>query len=118
MIRRPPRSTLFPYTTLFRSRLEDEDREDHGQLQQNRPRQRRQARPKRTQSIVHRQREIRQRCHRRYLKENLISRYSIRNSTRERVEPKSARRHDLRTQNWLIELHIIKKIIIETVRPR
>src|SRR3712207_7822251 len=25
MIRRPPRSTLFPYTTLFRSRLEVED---------------------------------------------------------------------------------------------
>src|SRR2546430_6822251 len=25
MIRRPPRSTLFPYTTLFRSRLENED---------------------------------------------------------------------------------------------
>src|SRR3712207_8033884 len=25
MIRRPPRSTLFPYTTLFRSRLFDED---------------------------------------------------------------------------------------------
>src|SRR5258708_29799400 len=24
MIRRPPRSTLFPYTTLFRSRLTDE----------------------------------------------------------------------------------------------
>src|SRR2546429_9531049 len=24
MIRRPPRSTLFPYTTLFRSRLESE----------------------------------------------------------------------------------------------
>src|SRR3712207_8677177 len=24
MIRRPPRSTLFPYTTLFRSRTEDE----------------------------------------------------------------------------------------------
>src|SRR3712207_8221190 len=24
MIRRPPRSTLFPYTTLFRSSLEDE----------------------------------------------------------------------------------------------
>src|SRR5256885_8176425 len=24
MIRRPPRSTLFPYTTLFRSRAEDE----------------------------------------------------------------------------------------------
>src|SRR3712207_9034800 len=23
MIRRPPRSTLFPYTTLFRSRLDD-----------------------------------------------------------------------------------------------
>src|SRR3712207_7967248 len=23
MIRRPPRSTLFPYTTLFRSRLQD-----------------------------------------------------------------------------------------------
>src|SRR2546430_9780811 len=26
MIRRPPRSTLFPYTTLFRSRLVDPDR--------------------------------------------------------------------------------------------
>src|SRR2546427_1086061 len=25
MIRRPPRSTLFPYTTLFRSRLEDNE---------------------------------------------------------------------------------------------
>src|SRR5258705_7029146 len=25
MIRRPPRSTLFPYTTLFRSPLNDED---------------------------------------------------------------------------------------------
>src|SRR3712207_6965529 len=24
MIRRPPRSTLFPYTTLFRSRIEDD----------------------------------------------------------------------------------------------
>src|SRR3712207_9038584 len=31
MIRRPPRSTLFPYTTLFRSREADERRlaEDH-----------------------------------------------------------------------------------------
>src|SRR3712207_9110760 len=28
MIRRPPRSTLFPYTTLFRSRDDVEDRED------------------------------------------------------------------------------------------
>src|SRR3712207_7797701 len=26
MIRRPPRSTLFPYTTLFRSRLTETDR--------------------------------------------------------------------------------------------
>src|SRR3712207_9066107 len=26
MIRRPPRSTLFPYTTLFRSRFGDNDR--------------------------------------------------------------------------------------------
>src|SRR2546422_10555212 len=25
MIRRPPRSTLFPYTTLFRSRLRDQN---------------------------------------------------------------------------------------------
>src|SRR3712207_6966448 len=29
MIRRPPRSTLFPYTTLFRSRLLTERRRDH-----------------------------------------------------------------------------------------
>src|SRR2546427_4391119 len=28
MIRRPPRSTLFPYTTLFRSLLERTDRQD------------------------------------------------------------------------------------------
>src|SRR2546426_1366336 len=28
MIRRPPRSTLFPYTTLFRSRLPAEDGEE------------------------------------------------------------------------------------------
>src|SRR3712207_6967440 len=26
MIRRPPRSTLFPYTTLFRSHVDDDDR--------------------------------------------------------------------------------------------
>src|SRR3712207_7305775 len=32
MIRRPPRSTLFPYTTLFRSKTENAraDRESHG----------------------------------------------------------------------------------------
>src|SRR5688572_32524326 len=30
MIRRPPRSTLFPYTTLFRSLLADLDRADLG----------------------------------------------------------------------------------------
>src|SRR5256885_9619597 len=29
MIRRPPRSTLFPYTTLFRSRLDEERRHRH-----------------------------------------------------------------------------------------
>src|SRR5947208_11532310 len=29
MIRRPPRSTLFPYTTLFRSGRSGEDGEDH-----------------------------------------------------------------------------------------
>src|SRR5215813_8419607 len=29
MIRRPPRSTLFPYTTLFRSRPESHDRRRH-----------------------------------------------------------------------------------------
>src|SRR2546425_9422458 len=28
MIRRPPRSTLFPYTTLFRSRRHPQDRRD------------------------------------------------------------------------------------------
>src|SRR3712207_7292120 len=30
MIRRPPRSTLFPYTTLFRSDAEDADHESGG----------------------------------------------------------------------------------------
>src|SRR3712207_7595497 len=32
MMRRPPRSTLFPYTTLFRSGLEDEHVRPHGCL--------------------------------------------------------------------------------------
>src|SRR3712207_8572713 len=32
MIRRPPRSTLFPYTTLFRSDDSDEDWDDDGEL--------------------------------------------------------------------------------------
>src|SRR3712207_7844158 len=31
MIRRPPRSTLFPYTTLFRSKI------DHARIAQHRP---------------------------------------------------------------------------------
>src|SRR3712207_8830336 len=31
MIRRPPRSTLFPYTTLFRSRAFEDDRHERGQ---------------------------------------------------------------------------------------
>src|SRR5438309_3358563 len=35
MIRRPPRSTLFPYTTLFRSRDPD-DREHHGVIAEDR----------------------------------------------------------------------------------
>src|SRR2546430_5185710 len=33
MIRRPPRSTLFPYTTLFRSRPAARARLEHGALQ-------------------------------------------------------------------------------------
>src|SRR2546430_3570140 len=33
MIRRPPRSTLFPYTTLFRSRLEQEAAVEVGALE-------------------------------------------------------------------------------------
>src|SRR3712207_6969855 len=36
MIRRPPRSTLFPYTTLFRSRLLPEGRALHPVLHQRR----------------------------------------------------------------------------------
>src|SRR2546429_3457298 len=32
MIRRPPRSTLFPYTTLFRSNLAGRRREDRSRL--------------------------------------------------------------------------------------
>src|SRR2546429_2426219 len=33
MIRRPPRSTLFPYTTLFRSQIEDRNRQTFTNLQ-------------------------------------------------------------------------------------
>src|SRR5256885_14721161 len=32
MIRRPPRSTLFPYTTLFRSEIANEGRELHKRI--------------------------------------------------------------------------------------
>src|SRR3712207_8294921 len=38
MIRQPPRSTLFPYTTLFRSRLGARDRRAHGRGGDPRPR--------------------------------------------------------------------------------
>src|SRR3712207_8416440 len=40
MIRRPPRSTLFPYTTLFRSEVAEDDGEDPHRRQrvQERPR--------------------------------------------------------------------------------
>src|SRR5258706_13779858 len=38
MIRRPPRSTLFPYTTLFRSRASAVDRPPLGQRRRSRPR--------------------------------------------------------------------------------
>src|SRR5438309_9323770 len=44
MIRRPPRSTLFPYTTLFRSRRRGRGAQGRGQLEespQGRPRGRR-----------------------------------------------------------------------------
>src|SRR5258708_27190212 len=37
MIRRPPRSTLFPYTTLFRSRRKAERHEPHADLARNLP---------------------------------------------------------------------------------
>src|SRR2546430_4273290 len=43
MIRRPPRSTLFPYTTLFRSKSVDERRADA----------RRRLRPERRKALVH-----------------------------------------------------------------
>src|SRR6267154_5336061 len=46
MIRRPPRSTLFPYTTLFRSRLRARDRSP-------RPRRVRPRCPMRTRSEEH-----------------------------------------------------------------
>src|SRR5688572_31359800 len=44
MIRRPPRSTLFPYTTLFRSGADEAPlHEAHGRHLQEEPRPRRQA---------------------------------------------------------------------------
>src|SRR3989440_13060648 len=40
MIRRPPRSTLFPYTTLFRSRVEPPALASRGRVQRDHPPQR------------------------------------------------------------------------------
>src|SRR2546430_6422372 len=37
MIRRPPRSTLFPYTTLFRSRQQPERRQRVSDLEERQP---------------------------------------------------------------------------------
>src|SRR3712207_7842548 len=37
MIRRPPRSTLFPYTTLFRSSSENASPQEGGDLDRQRP---------------------------------------------------------------------------------
>src|SRR2546430_9729407 len=37
MIRRPPRSTLFPYTTLFRSRSLQNENWDHSKWDSNHP---------------------------------------------------------------------------------
>src|SRR2546422_8313232 len=45
MIRRPPRSTLFPYTTLFRSQLERRPDQHAGRDLQRRELQRRARRP-------------------------------------------------------------------------
>src|SRR5690242_21626265 len=58
MIRRPPISTLFPYTTLFRSDVPRRDRDDedeHGQWQQP------EARPERRQAehVLQVDREVR-----------------------------------------------------------
>src|SRR5258708_31309242 len=39
MIRRPPRSTLFPYTTLFRSRIPSKDTVPHGLQERLHPKQ-------------------------------------------------------------------------------
>src|SRR3712207_7570471 len=44
MIRRPPRSTLFPYTTLFRSKRDRGGRPDRSRRREG-PRHTRQARP-------------------------------------------------------------------------
>src|SRR2546422_6154971 len=38
MIRRPPRSTLFPYTTLFRSLMASSDMAEHSRCHPGRPR--------------------------------------------------------------------------------
>src|SRR3712207_8888874 len=37
MIRRPPRSTLFPYTTLFRSRGQERHERQHGRDEERQP---------------------------------------------------------------------------------
>src|SRR2546430_12546110 len=59
MIRRPPRSTLFPYTTLFRSHAKlDEDEVEHIGAEQNRADHRGVARCRLGRSIEHLEREL------------------------------------------------------------
>src|SRR3712207_7623159 len=53
MIRRPPRSTLFPYTTLFRSLREGRARVDRGRQHGLRPALRAQAAARRGRVVAH-----------------------------------------------------------------
>src|SRR3712207_8679959 len=58
MIRRPPRSTLFPYTTLFRSLVHPRDRGERLPWSAGRPRSRQSRVPRRLDEVRPRQRPV------------------------------------------------------------
>src|SRR5689334_23708750 len=97
MIRRPPRSTLFPYTTLFRS----SDRPDVGEAPRNRPR-------LLTQAVRHVRRHRRDRRRRRVL--------------RPETEVRQERDHLLRDRKSTSELqsqfHLVCRLLLEKKKKK
>src|SRR2546425_8844074 len=91
MIRRPPRSTLFPYTTLFRSRAAAMPREHSRQPPQN------------TQKSLSGQ----------YLLNSLKSRYDTHRRVELRAEPRQVPRSEEHTSELQSLAYLVCRLLLE-----